>query len=566
MNVARLKKTLLLMLIFNSLNILGDITTNIHKDEILFPNQPQSADFYTLNIGAWIIVAGDRESDHDLYYCLEQGCIDVYNKLINLGYSHDDIYFLAGNWDGSLPPNADDVSTRINIEYAVINWASLKVNENKGLGIYLLSHGGYNKMALPGADLSDTQLDSYLSSLEWISDMERSVVIYDACHSGSFIDPLSKEGRIIITSTNIDNRAFENSDDSHGLFSENFWTALSNGDLLGNCFVYATDCVDLLGINSEQTPLIDDNCDEIGHEVNSYFHSLPNGGDGWDALQITLGKTNLHPEFVVLDKCSLRTYIPEGMEELHLWTILDNNTEIEFVKARIFPEWWEWPAPHVDDDGIAYFTESDFLSLESFDLTLKPEPGINGGKNYSTSIYIPKNPSIFGQGNGTYKIIYEAKSKSGQVAKPLVSSVVINENGEAPLDLIPPTVKILNPLADLAIQGLLNITVEGEDDQALDQIQIVLDGKILETFEMPSYLPYPVETHSVDTFKMKDGIHNLTAIAYDLAGNRQQSSVFINFQNGSILNFDYMPYLIGAAVGIGIFMFGTLLIRTKKKK
>ncbi|TFH28611.1 MAG: hypothetical protein E4G98_05145, partial [Promethearchaeota archaeon] len=140
------------------------------------------------NINAWIIVAGDRESDHSLYYCIESGCEEVYDILLGLGYSADNIYYMADDWDGSLPSIAKNTSEKVHIQYAIETWAADKVSSSLGLGIFLFDHGGTDSMSLPGSNLVDSQLDSYLSTLEADTGMTRSVIVYEACHSGSFIN------------------------------------------------------------------------------------------------------------------------------------------------------------------------------------------------------------------------------------------------------------------------------------------------------------------------------------------------------------------------------------------
>ena len=568
MNTKVAKYLVLFLAISNTINCIYAQNPNSNSQDQANPKDlPQSSQLYTVDISAWIIVAGDDEDGHPTYYSIEQGCNAAYDTLLDLGYSDDDIYYLAADWDGSLPPNADDVASRINIEYAIINWASERVNENRGLGIYLFSHGSYNKMSLPdGAYLHDTQLDSYLGTLEWISDMERSVVIYEGCFSGSFIDPLSKDGRIIITSTDIENLAYLNYDLDHAMFSEHFWAAMWFGQSIGSSFNYGTDGVKLYDQTHSQNPLIDDNYDEVGHPVNDYFGDLPNGGDGWDALAVTIGPPSSNLGFVQLVACELRSYYPYDVAEIPLWVIVENSTEIEYIRVRILPEWLKYPEPHETNEGISYFIDSDFYQYESFTLKLKSDWVEGNTKNYTSRVNIQKNPNLFGKGNGTYTIIYEAKMINGPVAQPITTSVVLNENGQKPLDLIPPTISITKPTSNLEIKDNLTIAVEGKDNYALDSIQIFLDGELLDEISMPSYLPYPSAVHNLDSTKYTNGIHNITAVAIDTAGNQEYTSVFVNFQNGSILNFDYLPYLIGAAIGIGVSLVGSLIIRGKKKK
>ncbi len=559
---------LLLVLSFQMAGIRAVASDSIGNigSEIILETEPKSADPYTLHIGAWIIVAGDRESDHNLYYTFETGCNSVYDSLISIGVTSDNIYYLAGDWDGSLPPNADNVSTQDGLEYAITTWAQDKVSATNGLGIYLFDHGGIGVMGIPGPNLGGFHLDNYLNTLESATGMTRSVIIYEACHSGSFISNLSEEGRIIITSTDIDHNAYVNPDLTHCIFSEHFWAAVTMGYRLGYCFEYATECVNIWGYGNYQKPLIEDNHDYVGHEVNINTGELPNWGDGWDAKDITLGEPLLTLNTVNIMKCSLKKYLPTAQEEMPLWVVAENNTDIEYIRARVFPERWEVPEPGVDEDGISYFNETDFSEILSFDLIPDPASGENGEKNYSTSIEMLRYPDIFGGGNGDYKILYEAKALDGLTAKPLTTTVTRNDDGEAPTDLIPPTVIIKNPWSNLEISDEVNITVKGDDDQALAKIQILLDGELLNEMEMPAYYPYPEAVYNLDTTKHVNGIHNITAVAIDESGNMAQTSVFVNFENSRILNFDYQPYFIGAGIGVALSLVGSLVFKRKKKK
>ncbi len=568
MRKTNLKIILLLLLSFSMIGHVGVFATNsfyINGSEIGLNSEPKTADPYTLHIGAWIIVAGDRESDHDLFYMIESSCNNVYNSIISLGFTSDNIYYLAGNWDGSLPPNAVTESTRSNLEYAITTWAQSKVDENNGLGIYIIDHGGNNVLGLPGPNLSPNNLNSYLDSLESTTEMTRSVIIVEACHSGSFINPVSKDGRIVICATDIEHNSYPNPELTHAVFSEHLWAAITMGYRLGYCFEYATECVDIWGLSHAQKPWIDDNHDEIGHEVNINTGQLPSWGDGWDANDVTLGEPVFVINYVNFVKFQLKRFVPTAQAEIPLWVIADNNTEIEYIRARVFPWWWEWPEPTVDENGTSYFTEADFSGMMVFDLTLDPESSENGEKNYTTSIEMLRYPALFGEGNGDYKILFEAKATNGSVAQPIRTTVTLNDDGEAPNDLIPPSVIITNPKANMQYNGTLNITVEGDDEQALDKIQILLDGELLDETNMPSYYPYPEAEFSLDTSKHVNGIHNITAIAIDKSGNVEQTSVFVNFQNSAILNFKYSPYLIGAGIGVGLSLVSSLIFKRKKK-
>ncbi len=493
---------------------------------------PEAARTYQMNIGAWIIVAGGVPIN-DVYQCYEKGTISVYNVIRTLGWSADDIYFLATDYDGSLPSQANDVSTRDNIEYAITTWAADKVSDTKALGIYLFGSGNSNFISLPGGKMLDTVLNSYLDTLESATGMYRSLIVYEGPRSGSFINPLSKDNRIVITSTDRYLNTYVNPQLTHGIFSSHFWINILQGKTLGYSFVRGTQGLTTWGLQHLQIPLIDDNHDEIGNSVQPWW-ALPKGGDGLDALQITLGVPPPVRQTLNILKVFLPKFAPKVADSSTFWAVIDNNTNLEYFKATIMPS--EWPVPAEDKDGIIYHTGDDFPVDSFFDITFTigdedGELGEDGvwGYNYSASLTAIQHRTLFST-DGDYRIVIEAKAENGATAQPVASTISINDDGVKPVDRTPPTVEITNPFTDLNITESMSITVEADDNQGLDKVQILLDGDLLEEVDMPDYYPYPEVKYSFDIDDYPEGNteRNLTAKATDKAGNIQQTSVNIN--------------------------------------
>lgn len=268
--------------------------------------------------------------------------------------------------------------------------------------------------------------------------------------------------------------------------------------------------------------------------------------------------------------CPIRQYIKPDQRTMSISIMVNNNdTVLKYVSAVITPPGWEPPKPSInpddpDDPEILYFPE-DSYSDSFFDVWFTISTTTVGSYNFTASLNIQALLNQFNRTDGDYRITFMAKTESNRVAQMVPSVITINEDGEAPIDLIPPTVSITNPTANLDINDTVNITVKGDDDQVLDKIQILLDGELLNETKMPSYYPYPEAVYSLDTSKHVNGIHNITAIAIDESGNQKQTSVFVNFENSLILNFDYIPYLIGAGIGVGISLVSSLIFRRKKK-
>lgn len=99
---------------------------------------------------------------------------------------------------------------------------------------------------------------------------------------------------------------------------------------------------------------------------------------------------------------------------------------------------------------------------------------------------------------------------------------------------------------------------KGDDDQELDKVQILLDGAIIEEKVMTTY-PYPDVIHDMRTSDYTDGEHNVTAVAFDKSGNKNQVTVMVEFSNSIIPGFPTTAFLFSSFVGV-------LFIIVKRKK
>jgi hypothetical protein len=156
-----------------------------------------------------------------------------------------------------------------NLEYAITTWAAQWVDAETPFYLYLIDHGGYDAFMLSGTEevLTVEQLDDWLTELESSTTISRTVVIVEACRSGSFIDnpeTISKVGRIIITSTSHNKRAFTSAQGAH--FSDVFFTALAANKNLYTSFRQAEDAVEATGLS--QTPWLDDNGDGVSDHLD----------------------------------------------------------------------------------------------------------------------------------------------------------------------------------------------------------------------------------------------------------------------------------------------------------
>ncbi|MFX1290315.1 MAG: C13 family peptidase [Promethearchaeota archaeon] len=501
------------------------------------------------NLGAWIIVCGDR-NDHHLLGAIRNGCDETYETLINRGFDPDDIYYLDADY-GTPSPHREAISYRVNIQDAIETWATTKVDPTHGLGIYLIDHGGTDYICLPGTDLTETDLNTYLNNLETSTGCRRFIIIYEACHAGSFIDAISKSDRIIVTSTDSIHGAYVNDGRTHAAFSEKFWSSIIECKTIGVAFEEAVEFVED-SIEEIQLPKIDDNHDDIGHGVDLSGH-LPYLGDGDDALNIWIGSgTNCPSE--ILAWCPLRGFLNYSRFYAPMWALVGTgaNTLIDSVYARIIPPGYDPPPIETDQEG----SKLGYIS-ELFHIVELTDPDTDG--NFTADLF---DPNVF-TNPGDYKINIYARSKNGTISDIISTYLTLNDDGLAPLDTTPPTISILNPSSSETLNSITNIIVEGDDDQALDRIQIYIDNELVKEEIMPVYYPYPEVTYSLNPTEYSKGSHNITATAIDEANNIKSSSININIEEQEIIpGFRITILIIGSIIGI-IIVFKLKIIKKK---
>lgn len=180
------------------------------------------------------------------------------------------VYYLNDSWqdlnyDGENDVDAD--ATLANLDYAINDWAANLVDEETALYLYFVDHGGTDAFMLDGSNelLTAEQLDDWLDNLEASTMISTTVVIVEACRSGSFIETpetVSKLGRVIISSTGSRNNAFPSAQGAH--FSDAFFTALGSSKKLYTSFEQGRLAVKATGL--DQTPWLDDNGDGVADE------------------------------------------------------------------------------------------------------------------------------------------------------------------------------------------------------------------------------------------------------------------------------------------------------------
>jgi len=535
-------KTILLMLITISSICLGNIQINtyIENSNLTTTTEDEpSPSAGPANLAAWIIIAGDR-SDHDKLSIIRSGCDQAYEALINRGFTADDIFYLDPSYATVGNPHSPyrDWYTNLEyIQYAIETWAPTRgVDATHGLGIYMFDHGGTGKMCIPDTDLYNINLHTYLDNLETSTGCERVVIVYEACYAGSFINPVSKDNRIIVTSTDSAHGSYVNPSWDWAIFSEGFWSSIIQCKTIGEAFEDAEAYVKALG--APQYPWIDDNHDDVGHEVDAWGN-LPSGGDGSDALNYWIG-TGTNCPSILIAWFPLKFYVKWPGIFIPISAVVQSTETLKKVSARLIPPNFTPPEIETDDEGS---------KLGNYSLPLI-ELQDQGDGNYSGAFTQRQHGNFLGS-MGDYKINIIAKGQSGAMADVESTYVTLNDDGQASPDTTPPTITILTPAPNATVSEVIEIVAEGDDDQALDKIQLLLDGVLLKEESMPPNYPYPQAIYNLTTTDYLNGLHNLTAISVDNANNVKQTSLAIKIQNGlQIPGFQINTLFIGSLIGV----------------
>ena len=231
------------------------------------------------------IVIGGASHDRQHYNWFLGSTGMAYKLLKNSGYTDENIYYL---FEGKNEPDVDYLSTMSNFKKAVQDIRSRSGAADTIL-LILIGHGGFS-----GADSYYCLSDSNLSDIEMaglFKDIKRDklIFVFSPCNSGGFVDDLSGNNTVIITSTRKD-------ETNRAAFIEPFLTAFNgSGDAdmdgkvsLAEAFNHASASVkqqyidNSWGILTEHAQL-DDNGDKVSNQT-----PLPDGGDGKLAGQIFL--------------------------------------------------------------------------------------------------------------------------------------------------------------------------------------------------------------------------------------------------------------------------------------
>jgi len=475
--------------------------------------------------GCCIVIAGGRGWDHETSPLIHQGCCEVYNTLQQVGYSDDDIYLMlqsenyaAGDLDGDSQRDVDNNSTLANLQWAIEEWARNRVSPNAPLVIYMFDHGGWDYFPI-GIWQNGTipVFDSVNSSqlATWIGNLENETgsqvhVIYSACHSGSFIDDLSKPGRVIVTSSN----GTEYSWASHGqweIFGETFWNEIKSGHSVGSSFAVACDLMptdSYPGGPHQQTPLLDDNGDTIGH----HFPALD--GDGYVASSLFIGRCEWPYPWIsyTVGKQSFTWPPSSGVK---LWAQVENKTTLAHVRAYMQPPDW-----------LSSPSSNDTLGVLNFEWFEMMDPDHDG----NWTVNIPAvNFTSHASGPSNFTFFITAEEENGATATPRIVKVEFTETGNPSIDTLKPIVNIERPLEETVVHDMICVNGTVSDDACIKRVELYVDDNLYDSLDLQPYSTSYFE-FNLNTAMLANGARNILVKAFDASDNsaNQSLTVYVN--------------------------------------
>lgn len=376
------------------------------------PENFDKTTLYTSNVPGYAILAVGATSNKEGHEEYSKTAELVYAHLVNNNFTlgsgtkdcHDNVkFFNPGDQEINGQDSFKD-NYKNDLQESIETWAFKKIKYiNAPLYIILIGHGDIDRFFLSEGNYLTSKKTNIVEPSdglnEWLENLEDKmmenqidqdiIIILGSCHSGSFIDDLSKPGRIIITSTSEEEQSYRGHVDSTGVrngefFVSSLFTELARGYNLNKSFSIAAQMThnhtyDSYWINQppyydsiRQHPLLDDK------------------GQKADKIQFKAIDPNAL-KFTNFGKIESDT-IPNNVEQATLWALLNDNSKVDQV-------WVEILSPDVSPNDV----EQQWV-IETTKMTLSLK-----GAQYEGS-YTGFNAS------GKYTVFFYARDKQGLIS------------------------------------------------------------------------------------------------------------------------------------------------------
>jgi hypothetical protein len=354
----------------------------------------------------------------------------VYKRLQERGLQEKDITYLYNTSNANI--------SKADVQYAITSWAKNNMNDIPGnLYIIMINHGNKERflMGSPMENIKSGDLSEWLNSLQNglknnLSSELDIVVILGFCHSGSFLDDLSGDNRVIIASAAADEASTRGPASGDEIregeyFVSEFFKSVVYGKSLNNCFAAAVQKTEeyrdrLSNMprnkrgpyfdNSEQHPLLDDNHDGFGS------NNLDAEADGLKSKNLYIGVSmNMDnaPGDAIITEVSDTKFI-DALSEFNeiLWATVNDRDRVSSIWIEIKPPYYQSDTDESNQDLLEL---KKWISLSYNEIEERYEWKKDSlGSDFVDEFSTP----------GMYNVFYYAIDKETQNISPMMMSRV----------------------------------------------------------------------------------------------------------------------------------------------
>jgi len=305
----------------------------------------------------------------------------VYKTLGNRGIPDDDIMYF--NYDETQTSEADNiiiavdaVPSKVRIEEAITVWAGDKMNSDTGkpanLYIVMVDHGLSDRFSIYPDTITSADLANWLNTLQGSltgqAATQEIVIILGFCHSGSFIEELAGDHRVIIASAAPDEFSYKGPLDEDSIrdgeyFISEFFRGVSYGKSVRESFQEAVRLTEIFTSSgtgdfgnapyfddSLQHPLLEDD----GKEPFGSNDLSDPAGDGLLSGDIFVGVSSItanEPGDVVIEAVAGHQFLKAEDDSADLWAVVNDFDRTRTVWCEVKPPDYAMPNPADTDNS-----------------------------------------------------------------------------------------------------------------------------------------------------------------------------------------------------------------------
>lgn len=343
-----------------------------------------------------ILVAGRARRNDPLQANIHHVTDTAYGLFRGYGYADDDISYLATDLTR---PGADALPSAAVLHDLITRWASERTGLDAHLTLVLMNHGNpglFYLDSLNGEQLTPDDLAGWLDLLAARRPDIRINVIIEAAYAGSFIappSPLSRSGRVIITSTSATQMAWAS--DQGAIFSDAFFGALGPDTTLNAAFAAGQWIV--AGAGHPQYPWLDADGNGIPNEAAD--QALAGRVELFSLAEPSLPPTD---EYEPDDLCPSASAIPtNGLVQEHTFERPGDSDWIRFrpITETIYVIEAHIPPGSPADLVLEVYEACTGAPIDVQDVAFAPGARVEFQASNSEPIYIRlhnSEPAIFG--------------------------------------------------------------------------------------------------------------------------------------------------------------------------